>query len=169
MEFDFNSQLIENMSYLNSYARKFSSDEEERKDLVSETLLKALDKKDYFRIGSEVNFRAWLITIMTNLFINNYRKNERYAMDHYDNEQMALLTEQQRYSQDADSDFIYQELSDIVRQSLSLIDYRVFMAFVNGYAYEQIAEIMDLPLGTVKSKIFGARKKIIRNINNEMS
>lgn len=169
MEFDFNSQLVENMPYLNNYARKFSLSEDERKDLVSETLLKALDKKDYFRIGSEMNFRAWLIKIMTNLFINNYRKNERYAMDHYDNEKMALLTEQQKYSQAADSEFIYQELCDIVRQSLSLIDYRVFMAFINGYAYEQIAEIMELPLGTVKSKIFGARKKIIRNINNEMS
>ena len=168
MKFDFNSQLIENMPYLKKYVLKFSLDEEERKDLVSETVLKALDKKEHFRIGAEMNFRAWLVTIMTNLFINNYRKNKRYATDHYDNAQMALLSEQQKYSSAADSDFIYQELSDVVRQSLSLSEYRVFMGFVNGYGYEQIAEIMELPLGTVKSKIFGARKKIIRNINSEM-
>lgn len=169
MEFDFDSLLIESMSYLQNYARKFALDEDDRNDLVSETILKALDKKDYFRQGNDMNFRAWLITIMTNTFINNYRKNEKHKVDNYDNEQMALLTEQQRYSRSADSDFIYKELVDLVRSSLSSVDYRIFMGFVNGYGYEQIAEIMGLPLGTVKSKIFGARKKVIININRKMS
>ena len=164
MDFDFNSILADNMIYLNNYATKFLLDGEDRKDLVSETILKALDKKEYFRQGSETNFRAWLITLMTNIFINNYRKSARYALDTYDNEQMALLTEQRKYSHSADSESIYQELSDTIVRSLSLVDYRVLMAHVNGYSYQQIAEIMELPLGTIKSKIFLAREKIVRNL-----
>lgn len=169
MEFDFDSLLIKNMSYLKNYAKRFALDEDDRNDLVSETILKALDKKNYFHQGNDMNFRAWLITIMTNTFINIYRKKEKYKVDNYDNEHMALLTEQQRFSQSADSDFIYKELVDLVKSSLSSDDYRIFMGFVNGYGYEQIAEIMEIPLGTVKSKIFGARKKVIININRKMS
>ena len=164
MEFDFNSQLIANRQYLDNFARKFALGEDDRKDLVSETILKALDKRDYFYEGNEKNFRSWLITIMTNIFINNYRRNERVGIDNYDNEQMALLAGQGRFSQSTDADFNFKELSDLVKRSLSQIDYRVFMGHVNGFGYEQIAEVMNLPLGTVKSKINGARKKIIKNL-----
>lgn len=166
MEFDFNSQLIASRQYLDNFARKFALGDDDRRDLVSETILKALDKRNYFYEGNEKNFRSWLITIMTNIFINIYRKNERVGFDNYDNEQMALLSEQSQYSRSADADFLFKELSDLVKCSLSQIDYRVFMGHVNGYAYEQIAEVMDLPLGTVKSKINGARKKIIKNLKS---
>ena len=77
---------------------------------------------------------------------------------------MALLAGQGRFSQSTDADFILKELSDLVKRSLSQIDYRAWGGFLNGFGYEQIAEVMNLPLGTVKSKINGARKKIIKNL-----
>lgn len=163
-QFNFELSLAGYMPFLNGYAKRFALEEEDRQDLVSDTLLQALDKKAYFREGGESKLRGWLVTIMTNIFINNYHKRMRYATDHYDNEQMTLLTEQQKYSKDTDSDSIREELSDVVKRSLSVIDYRILMAFAHGYAYEQISEIMDLPIGTVKSKIFLARKKVMRNI-----
>lgn len=164
MEFNFEQKLSDYMPFLNNYAKRFALEEEDRQDLVSDTLLKALDKKSYFREGGERQFRGWLVTVMTNIFINNYRRGVRNATDNYDNEQMTLLTEQRQYSKDTDSDSIRDELSDVIRRSLSIIEYRILMAYANGYAYEQISEIMELPLGTIKSKIFAARKKVMKNI-----
>lgn len=166
MDFNFDQQLADYMPFLDGYARRFALEDEDRQDLVSDTLLKALDKKAYFREGGESQFRGWLVTVMTNIFINNYRKGVRYATDHYDNEQMTQLTEQRQYSKDTDSDSIREELADVVKRSLSVIDYRILMAHANGYAYEQISEIMELPIGTIKSKIFMARKKVMKNIKS---
>lgn len=164
--FNFEQQVANYMPFLNGYSKRFFLDDEDRQDLVSDTILKALDKKEYFREGDENGLRGWLVTVMTRIFINNYRRESRYATDHYDNEQMTLLTEQKQYSKDTDADSICDELSEVVKRSLSALDYRILMAFANGYAYEQISEIMELPVGTVKSKIFLARKKVMKNIKS---
>lgn len=167
MEFDFDNQIVSNIPYLKNYAKRFSLKEEEAEDLTSDTFLKALEKREYFRQGDGTNFRGWLVTIMTNLFINKYRLGKRQATDNYDNEEIVLLAEQKKYSKSTDSDFINRELFDLVKLTLSPIDYRVIMAYANGYAYEQISEIMEISLGTIKSKIFSARKKLIEIIKTE--
>lgn len=81
---------------------------------------------------------------------------------------MASISEMKRYSQDADSDSIYFELQEQVKASLSPVEFRIFMAYVNGYGYEQIAEIMNIPIGTIKSRIHFSRNKIKTNIKNEL-
>lgn len=167
--FDFDSLVSKFIPFLDNYAKKFCLAEDDRKDLVSETILKALDKKQLFRQGDESQFKGWLVTILKNSFINLYRKEERNATDNYDNEQMASISEMKRYSQDADSDSIYYELQEQVKASLSPVEFRIFMAYVNGYGYEQIAEIMNIPIGTIKSRIHFSRNKIKTNIKkNEL-
>lgn len=172
IKFNFDTQITENIPFLNNYARRFVRDEDERKDLVSDTILKALDKKEYFHEGDERNFQAWLIVILRNSFINTYRKDGRNATDSYDNEQMSLIGELKRYSQEADADSIYYELQELVRISLTPLELRMFMAYVNGYSYEQISEIMEIPVGTIKSKMHFSRNKIkanIKKMNHEQS
>lgn len=164
--FEFATQIANSIPFLDEYAKRFFLNEDDRKDLVSETILKALDKKELFRQGNIGEFKGWLITILKNSFINLYRKKERQATDNYDNEQMALISEIKRYSQDADSDSTYYELQELVKTSLKGADFRIFMAYVNGYAYEQIAEIMNMPIGTIKSKIHFSKNKIKANIKS---
>lgn len=166
MNFNFEQQLTDYMPFLNDYAKRFGLDEEDRLDLVSDTLLKALDNKGKYRDYGGSNLKGWLVTVMTNIFINSYRKMVRNATDHYDNEQMTLLTEQKYYSRDTDSDCICEESAEVIKRSLTVIDYRILMAYANGYTYEQISEIMEFPVGTVKSKIFLARRKVINNMKN---
>lgn len=167
MEFDFDNQIVSNIPYLKNYAKRFSLKEEEAEDLTSDTFLKALEKREYFRQVDKTNFRGWLVTIMTNLFINKYRMDKRQATDNYDNEEIVLLSEQKKYSKNTDADFINTELFDLIKLTLSPIDYRIIMAYANGYAYEQISEIMEISLGTIKSKIFSTRKKLIETIKKE--
>lgn len=172
IKFNFDTQITENIPFLNNYARRFVRDEDERKDLVSDTILRALDKKEYFHEGDERNFQAWLIVILRNSFINTYRKDGRNATDSYDNEQMSLISELKRHSQEADADSIYYELQELVRISLTPLELRMFMAYVNGYSYEQISEIMEIPVGTIKSKMHFSRNKIkanIKKMNHEQS
>lgn len=98
--------------------------------------------------------------------INNYRKSNNEKTDHYSNEEFQLVTEHKFYSKDSDSDILYEELFEIVKSIARPADFRIFMAYVNGYTYEQISEILEIPFGTVKSRIYFFRKRLINHLAN---
>ena len=148
------SQKSSNQLY--AFAMSLTKDQYEAEDLYQETLFLALKNSEKFRIGT--NFMAWMKTIMRNSFINGYRRKKRFMS--YVNDQVAAYFEEKPQARnDAESNIVIQELEDIIER----IDIRFkepFKLFYQGFSYEEIAEQLELPLGTVKSRIFIARKRI---------
>lgn len=163
---DFEQAVVDSIPTLMEFSKRYDLSVEDREDLVYNTVLKSLDNRSYFREGDSNNVTAWLITILKNSVINLFRKNQNHSTDYCDNEQMTLLHEQKYYSQDSDSVLKYNELLKSVELLVTREDFRIFMAYVNGYKYVQIAEILEKPLGTIKSRIFTVRKKLIKSIEN---
>ncbi len=154
----FQTRLLGLQNNLLNFAYQLTANREQAQDLLQDTTLKALDNED--KSVDNVNFKGWIFTIMRNIFINNYRQNARKATVIDQTEDLYHLNISQ------DSGLSTPEGSYAVKEiSLALNsfsdDYRIpFNMFVAGYKYNEIAEKMNLPLGTVKSRIFFARKTL---------
>ncbi len=154
MEFDANLNQLSTL--LHSFAYNLTKNGEEAKDLYQETAYRALTNKDKFRPGT--NFKAWLFTIMKNIFINNYRKKVKAntLFDSTDN-MYYLNSGSAVISNGAESGILMNELKDMLNNLDDNI--RVpFQMHYEGFKYQEIADHLELPLGTVKSRIFFARK-----------
>ncbi|HOY38872.1 MAG: sigma-70 family RNA polymerase sigma factor [Bacteroidales bacterium] len=153
-----NHRLIQAQSGLTYYALSLTNDEDSAKDLVQETFLKVLSNTEKYT--NDTNFNAWLFTILKNTFINTFNKlsTKKTIRDTSDDEYILRNT---RY--DAETPDSVLGNSEIVHALESLEDdYKIpFTSFVNGYKYHEIAEMMNLPIGTVKSRIYFARKKLM--------
>ncbi|NRB52266.1 MAG: RNA polymerase sigma factor [Saprospiraceae bacterium] len=160
---EFSSRLNEMTSALENFAYTLTKDVEEAKDLYQETAFRAIKNWEKFR--PETNFKAWLFTIMKNIFINNYRKKVKAntivdSTDnlHYINSGSTVIVNE------GDSNIMMKELMammNTLNDSIRL----PFLMYYRGYKYQEIAEHFDLPLGTVKSRIFFARKELKDLIN----
>lgn len=154
----FQTRLLGLQNNLLNFAYQLTANREQAQDLLQDTTLKALDNEDKY--VDNVNFKGWIFTIMRNIFINNYRQNARKATVIDQTEDLYHLNISQ------DSGLSTPEGSYAVKEiSLALNsfsdDYRIpFNMFVASYKYNEIAEKMNLPLGTVKSRIFFARKTL---------
>ena len=140
------------------FAYKLTGDEEEANDLLQETSLKALDNEDKFE--PETNFRGWMYTIMRNIFINNYRKQVRDQtfVDHTDN-LYHLSQSQESGFESTEAAYDLKEIRHAVNRLPK--EYRVpFAMHVSGFKYREIADRLNLPLGTVKSRIFFTRQRL---------
>ncbi len=154
----FKDRVIGLQSNLMSFAYQLTSNREQAQDLLQDTTLKALSNEDKY--VDNVNFKGWIFTIMRNIFINNYRQTVRQATVIDKTEDLYHLN----ISQDSglntpEGSYAVKEIS-VVLNSFS-DDYRIpFNMFVAGYKYNEIADKLGLPLGTVKSRIFFARKRL---------
>lgn len=141
-----------------SFAYQLTTNREQAEDLLQDTTLKALDNEDKY--VDNVNFKGWIFTIMRNIFINNYRQTVRKATVIDQTEDLYHLN----ISQDSglntpEGSFAVKEISAVMNSFSE--EYREpFNLYVAGYKYNEIAEKMGLPLGTVKSRIFFARKRM---------
>lgn len=153
---NFRDKVIGLQGNLLSFAYQLTSNREEAEDLLQDTTLKALDNQDKY--VDNVNFKGWIFTIMRNIFINNYRQTVRKATVIDQTEDLYHLNVCQ------DSGFTTPEGSYAVKEISSVINSfeddlrQPFNMFVAGYKYNKISEKLGLPLGTVKSRIFMARK-----------
>jgi len=156
---EFNNVITKNSTFLHSFAIKFTRDVEDANDLIQDTILKALRYKDNFQEGT--NIRGWLYTIMRNIFINNYKR-KAFQNTFLDKTDESFFINS---SQDMGFDSISSQINhaDIVTAIGSLSeDYRVpFNMFVEGFHYEEIAEHLGIPIGTVKSRIYHSRQKLM--------
>jgi len=154
----FKDRIIGLQSNLMSFAYQLTSNREQAEDLLQDTTLKALSNEDKY--VDNVNFKGWIFTIMRNIFINNYRQTVRQATVVDTTEDLYHLNISQDSGIDTpEGSFAVKEIS-IVLNSFS-DDYRIpFNMFVAGYKYNEIASKLGLPLGTVKSRIFFARKRL---------
>lgn len=154
----FQSNLMSLQSNMLNFAFMLTSNRDDAYDLMQDTTLKALDNQDKY--ADNTNFKGWVFTIMRNLFINNYRRASRAATIVDTTENLYHLN----ISQDSgltspEGSYAAQEITEAINSFSE--EYRVpFSMHVAGYKYNEIAEKMNLPLGTVKSRIFFARKRL---------
>ena len=154
----FKSRLLGLQGNLLSFAYQLTSNREAAQDLLQDTTLKALDNEEKY--VDNVNFKGWIFTIMRNIFINNYRQNVRQATVVDKTEDLYHLN----ISQDSglttpEGSYAVKEISKALNSFSE--EYRVpFNRYVAGYKYHEFAEKLGLPLGTVKSRIFFARKRL---------
>jgi RNA polymerase sigma-70 factor (ECF subfamily) len=147
---------------LNSFAYTLTKDQIDAEDLFQETALRAISNKEKFRPGT--NFKAWMFTIMKNIFINNYRKKMKAntIMDSTDN-MYYINSGKNVVDNDVDRNMLMEELSSMINELDDSIKIP-FMMHYQGFKYQEIADELDLPLGTVKSRIFFARKALKESI-----
>ncbi len=153
---EFNQLLLRNADFLKPFAITLTRDNEVAKDLLQETMYRALANKEKYNVGT--NIKAWLYTIMRNIFINNYRRKSKQKTVLDSTPQEFLLDYNQKFSSNkAEANL---KMKDIVKaiQSLPLIFSNPFMLYFEGYKYHEIAEMLNEPLGTIKSRIHFARK-----------
>ncbi len=144
---------------LTIYSRSLTKNNEDAKDLLQETYLKAFLNKDKF--DPSTNIKAWTYVIMKNIFINSYRKAKRQNMFVDDTlDQYHLNSQQSSYSTTPEFEYEHNEVMSKIKQ-LDNEQNSVFFLNLQGYKYKEIAENLNLPIGTVKSRIFLTRKKII--------
>ena len=153
---EFNYNLTALQKYLEIFARQLTGNEDDAKDLLQETFLKALLNRDKY--VNQNNFKAWVYTIMKNIFINNYRKKVR-ANTMLDSTESSFLLNSggEKIHNDGGRNILMKELQQIIDKLDDSVK-KPFIMHYEGYKYHEIAEELSLPLGTVKSRIFFARK-----------
>ncbi len=156
--YDFNNRFYELSPILNAFAFNLTQSQEDAKDLFQETAYRAMANRDKFM--PDTNFKAWLFTIMKNIFINNYRKRIKAntIMDSTDN-LYYLNSGRESIENQGDTNMLIKELQALIEKLDDSI--RIpFLMHYQGYKYQEIADYFHLPLGTIKSRIFFARREL---------
>lgn len=153
---EFNQLLVNNAEFLKPFAITLTRDSEAAKDLFQETLYRALANKDKYNVGT--NIKAWLYTIMRNIFINNYRRRskQKTIFDSTPND-FLLNNNQVAVTDSAESNLRVKDIQAAVH-NLPEIFRNPFLLYFDGFKYHEIADMLQEPLGTIKSRIHFARK-----------
>lgn len=158
----FKDLLLDNADFLKPFAINLTRDSESAKDLFQETLFKALANEEKYHVGT--NIKAWLFTIMRNIFINNYRRKakQQTIFDSTPNDYL-LNYNQTTITNAAESNLRLKEIKTAI-DGLPEIFKTPFMLYFEGYKYHEIADALGEPLGTIKSRIHFARKLLKEQI-----
>jgi RNA polymerase sigma factor (sigma-70 family) len=157
---ELNTLLVSHSQYLQPFAVTLTQDRESARDLCQETMYRALVNVDKYQSGT--NLKSWLYTIMRNIFINDYRKRKRQPVASGDESlllhKVDVATTDSAYKQIAKKEIeqVIHLLSPVFRTS--------FMLYVEGYKYNEIANMLNEPIGTIKSRIHFARKTLQQQI-----
>lgn len=143
---------------LRPFALNLTKNMEEANDLIQDTMFRALSNREKFQEGT--NLKAWLFTIMKNIFINNYRRKVKRNTIIDTTENLFYLNSSDTLIENgATAKFVMDDMKMAIRELSE--EFRVpFMMHFEGFKYHEIAEELRLPLGTVKSRIFFARKEL---------
>jgi RNA polymerase sigma-70 factor (ECF subfamily) len=162
---EFEQEAVPHMDILYNYALRMTSNSDDASDLVQETFLKAYRFWDKYEKGT--NIRAWLFRIMKNSYINRYRK-ETKEPETVDYNEIQNFYNTIRYESSDPNDL--QEkifgglLEDDVARAIEMLpeDFRtvVILCDIEGLSYEEIAEFVDCPIGTVRSRLHRGRKML---------
>ena len=163
-QIEFNHRVTGLYKPLKNFALKLTRNLEDATDLTQETMMKAFYNHDKFREGT--NMKAWLYTIMKNIFINNYRRqvNSHVVNDDTEN-QYYINSHSQRTVNLGERKMILQDIHKAISSLSKNLRTPFVMAF-QGYKYEEIARYMRVPLGTVKIRIHNARKKLKSSLSD---
>ncbi|MGV3588832.1 MAG: RNA polymerase sigma factor [Adhaeribacter sp.] len=151
---------VQTLSYsLKPVALNLTRDLDDAKDLIQETLMKALLNKEKFKAGT--NLKAWLYTIMRNSFINNYNKITKRSTTLDNTDQITFLNTDDRFvaQNSATGSFAMNDINKAIEYLNE--EYRTpFMMYYTGFKYLEIADKLQIPIGTVKNRIHIARKEL---------
>lgn len=164
---EFNGLLLNNAGALKPYAITLTRDQERAKDLFQETMARALTNKHHYQNGT--NIKAWLHTIMRNIFINDYRRTMKYrTVQLGDGQESGTVNNlQSSVPNDGIQNIQEKELWHEVNGLPGLFR-EPFLMHYQGYKYQDIAQQIKEPLGTIKSRIHAARKMLKESLNRKM-
>lgn len=150
--------------YLMGFAYKLTQDVHQAEDLFQDTALRAFRYRE--KLAADSNLRAWLSTIMKNIFINNFRAQKRRGkvFDH-SVEDFLLYQDRLSASNEGDMNLAMNDVVGLIHQLDEKYSIPILMLH-QGYKYEEICQRLDMPLGTVKSRIYIARKMLKSKIKN---
>lgn len=149
------NSIAHTVNDLKPYALKLTHDHEEANDLIQETVLKALRYQKKFQEGT--NLKGWLYTIMRNTFINQYRSKVRHNTWSEPTENLAKININKTQENEADVNLRMEELLEELEKLSPELKTPILMLY-KGYKYEEIAEMLKVPVGTVKSRVFIVRR-----------
>lgn len=160
----FEAEALPHMDALYRTALRMTKNQNDAEDLVQEAYVKAYRFWDRFEPGS--NCRAWLFKIMTNIFINDYRSKSRSPIsvdvDEIDDSFLYGQLAETTPGDNPEKELFAKIFDDDVKRAIEELpdDFRlvVVLSFLEGFSYQEIAEIADLQLGTVKSRLHRGRK-----------
>ena len=160
---EFNEMLVSNTDFLKPFAFTLTRDNETAKDLLQETLYRAIANRDKYHVGT--NIKAWLYTIMRNIFINNYRRmvKRNTFLDATDNS-YYLDSVSHSTGNDGENSFLAAEIEKALVQLPFELRESFLMNF-RGYKYQEIADFFQIPIGTVKTRIHLARKILKKKLS----
>ncbi|MEG1556761.1 MAG: sigma-70 family RNA polymerase sigma factor [Bacteroidales bacterium] len=149
---------------LKQYALQLTLNSEDANDLLQDTYLKVMQNSEYYR--EESNLKAWVYTIMKNTFINNYRRKQRSKIVVEQSEDLYHLNNFVSTPSDAaDMNFYVKEINNKILEKKE--DQRKpFEMYLDGFKYQEIADEMKISIGTVKSRIFFTRKKLMEDLKD---
>ncbi len=153
---EFNSLVVTSAESLTPFAISLTRDQEAAKDLCQETLCRAFVYKEKYQTGT--NIKAWLYTIMRNIFINDYRRNARKKLV------IDTVSYFEPASTPAPGSTMYLKEIQVAIYNLPVIFKNACLLYLQGYKYQEIAEALNEPLGTIKSRIHFARKMLQKQI-----
>lgn len=151
--FEFQTQILQLQDFINGFALKYTKNSENAKDLAQETIYRAFKNKDKFRTNT--NLKGWLMVMMRNIFINGVRKKSNQMISYNSEDYKVMVGEIDEYLPHnvINTNDIFKAIENLP-DDLKL----PFMRHFEGFRYQEIADEMNIPLGTVKSRIFQARK-----------
>ena len=154
---DFTTQLLSMEENLERFAHSLTMNRDDAKDLVQDTFLKAFTYMGQFE--DNTNLKAWAFTIMRNTFINNYRRKVKQNTT-FDGSENQFLLNSRPDNMTPESSFSHSEIS----RKIDLLEpeFRIpFQMHTSGYKYKEIADRLNLKIGTVKSRIYFSRQKLM--------
>ncbi|NDV69568.1 RNA polymerase sigma factor [Dysgonomonas sp. 25] len=155
---EFERKLVDLQNNMLNFAFTLTSNREDAQDLLQETTLRALNNKEKYY--ENVNFKGWVFTIMHNIFVNNYRRvvRSQTIIDQTDNLYHLNMPQDSGFASPEGS-YTTTEITRVINSFSD--DYKVpFNMHLQGFKYEEIAQELGLPIGTVKSRIFFARRRL---------
>lgn len=161
---EFNHKLLNLQDSLTFFAKSLTANDEEAKDLVQETNIKALTNREKFQ--PDTNLKAWTYTIMKNTFINNYRRKVKANTIIDTTEDLYYLnnTKSTKF-ESPESNLSKEEIQRNIK-ALDENQRKPFEMHTQGYKYKEIADKLNLSIGTVKSRIFFTRKKLMEKLQD---
>lgn len=164
----FQKKLLSMQENMMNFALMLTSNRDDAQDLMQDTTLKVLDNQEKF--VDNINFKGWVLTVMCNIFINNYHKIVRtqtvvdQGVDLYN---LDVVNDSGFDSPDGSCQI--QEITAAINKLNNELKIP-FSMFLSGYKYNEIADKLNVPLGTVKSRIFFARQelqKVLKDFRQE--
>lgn len=161
---DFTQGILAMEQDLHRFAYKLTANRDSANDLVQDCVLQALDNREKFVHAK--NLKGWMYTIMRNIFVNNYRRavREMHIIDDtYSIHQQSMIEDEEgdRFELAYDMKLLYRIIHSIPAEMKV-----PFQMFVAGFKYREIAEKLDLPMGTVKSRLFFIRKRLKEDLKD---